>query len=609
MTLSPWRGLWQLLARTFPKQFVIVLGLTALVGASEGLNLLVLVSLLEAVGISTGNSVGQLTTLARSVMERVGLPPTLVTSLALFVAIACLRALLLRLENTTSFDLVNRIIALIRKRLYTAITNSSWLYFSRTASSHFSFSLTEETDRFGEAVGAFLALLITGGMVVIYLALSLWLSVPLTLMVLICGLALIFLLQPRTKLANKKGQAVSEAYDHLYKTTSEHLAGVKTSKTHGFEQFHITAFLSLSDRVLRAHQDVVNNRASVKFYFEIGSAVTLALSLYISTRLFGLGLDSILLLVFLFSRLIPMLSRLQGGYQELLGSLPAYRNLTTLMTESEAEAEISENGTATPALKESLRVDNIAFRYRPDLPLVIENLSLTLPAFQTTALVGPSGAGKSTLADMLVGLFSPQQGHVMVDGQPLELSALKAWRKKIGYVAQNTFLFNESVRDNLLLAKPDASEAELYEALELAAASDFVRALPNGLDTVVGERGERLSGGERQRLALARALLRRPTLLILDEATSSLDVENEQHIQRALEKLRGQLTILIIAHRLSTISNADIIYVLDKGHLIEQGSWYHLVHQTDGRFRTWCEAQGLVAPNTFAKESLHSNNN
>jgi ATP-binding cassette subfamily C protein len=606
MTLyrSPWRGLWQLLARTFPKQFVTVLVLTALVGASEGLNLLVLVSLLGAVGISTGDSVGQLTTLARSLIERVGLPPTLVTSLVLFVMVACLRALLLRLESTMSFALVNRIIALIRKRLYTAITNSSWLYFSRTTSSHFSFLLTEETDRFGEAVAAFLSLLITGGMVIMYLVFSLWLSVPLTLLVLSCGLVLLFLLQPRTNLANKKGEAVSEVYDHLYKTTSEHLAGVKTSKTHGFEAAHVTAFLSLSDRVLSVHQNVVNNRAGVKFYFELGSAVTLALSLYISVQVFTLGLGSILLLVFLFSRLIPALSRLQGGYQELLGSLPAYCNLVTLISESEAEADVSEMSTTPVDFTKTLTLENIAFRYRPELPWVLEDLTLTLPAFQTTALVGPSGAGKSTLADMLAGLFSPQQGCIRVDGQRLEPSTLKAWRNQIGYVAQNTFLFNESVRDNLLLAKPDASEAELYEALELAAANDFVRKLPDGLNTLVGERGANLSGGERQRLALARALLRRPKLLILDEATSSLDVENEQHIQRALEKLRGQLTLLIIAHRLSTISSADIIYVLDKGQLIEQGSWHHLVHQTDGRFRTWCEAQGLVAPKIFQSSTL-----
>lgn len=199
------------------------------------------------------------------------------------------------------------------------------------------------------------------------------------------------------------------------------------------------------------------------------------------------------------------------------------------------------------------------------------------------------GAGKSTLADLVMGLIQPESGAVNVDGLPTSLN----WRNQIGYVAQDTFLFNESIRFNLLVAQPDADENELREVLEMVAAYEFVSKLPKGLDTIIGDRGARLSGGERQRLALARAILRKPKLLILDEATSNLDSENEQRIMRAIDKLHGEITILVIAHRLSTIKNADYIYLLSEGRVIESGTWDELLQNEEGWFWDICDAQGV----------------
>ena len=209
-------------------------------------------------------------------------------------------------------------------------------------------------------------------------------------------------------------------------------------------------------------------------------------------------------------------------------------------------------------------------------------VDLVIPAQRTTALVGPSGSGKSTIADLLTGLLQPDSGEIEVDGHSLSASDLPAWRRGIGYVPQEVFLFHDTVRANLLWACPEAEESEVWQALERAAA-DFVRQLPKGLETEIGERGVRLSGGERQRLALARALLIRPKLLILDEATSNLDVENERRIQRALAELRGQMTIVIIAHRLSSIRNADQIVVVEDGAIVERGSWEELHGRIDSR--------------------------
>jgi ATP-binding cassette subfamily C protein len=197
--------------------------------------------------------------------------------------------------------------------------------------------------------------------------------------------------------------------------------------------------------------------------------------------------------------------------------------------------------------------------------------------------VGPSGCGKTTLADVVMGLLQPDTGAVLVDDLPLSSETMAAWRDGIGYVSQDTFFFHDTVAANLRVGAPDATDAELVRVLGLAAA-DFVLALPHGLNTVVGDRGVRLSGGERQRLALARALVRNPRLLILDEPTSALDAPNERRIVDAIAALRGRMTILLITHRVWTLDGVDTIVVLDAGRLVESGRWDTLRATTGSRF-------------------------
>ena len=195
----------------------------------------------------------------------------------------------------------------------------------------------------------------------------------------------------------------------------------------------------------------------------------------------------------------------------------------------------------------------------------LKKIDVHIPANRMTAIVGASGAGKSTLIDLLMGLNQADQGVVTIDHEPLTEDNLVSLRKSISYIPQDPFLFNATIRENLMIIDPNASEETIWEALEFAAAAEFVRKLPQGLDTLIGDRGIRLSGGERQRLVLARAILRKPSILVLDEATSALDVENEAKIQGAIERLKGTMTIIVIAHRLSTIRNADQVLVMGRG--------------------------------------------
>jgi ATP-binding cassette subfamily C protein len=286
----------------------------------------------------------------------------------------------------------------------------------------------------------------------------------------------------------------------------------------------------------------------------------------------------LLLLAFLFARLLPKLSQAQQCYQRIRNMLPSYGAVLAMQDRLVQGQEPRCAPASQPLrLEEGIELRGVSFRYdqtRDDDAL--HQVDLMIPARQLTAITGPSGAGKSTLADLIMGLLAPDQGQVLIDGVPLAGPRLHNWRSSVGYVPQETFLFHDTVRANLRWAQADAGEEELWRVLRLAAADEFVSRLPQGLDTVVGDRGVRLSGGERQRLALARALLRRPSLLLLDEATSSLDLENERQIQEAVGRLQGDLTVVVIAHRLSTIKGAAHLLVLERGGVTAAGTWEEL---------------------------------
>jgi ATP-binding cassette, subfamily C, bacterial len=314
--------------------------------------------------------------------------------------------------------------------------------------------------------------------------------------------------------------------------------------------------------------------------------------LYVAIAVLSTPTAVLLVLLFAFARVMPLASAFGQSIQQLLNMLPDFAAILALETRLAPHQDADPAPRGSVRLRDAVRLDSVSFWYEDVPEPALGSVTLRIPAGQTTAIVGPSGAGKSTLADLLLGLIVPTEGRVLVDETPLTPGLLPAWRDQIGYVPQDSFHFHDTVRTNLLWARPDASEAELQEALEVAAAG-FVKRLPQGLDTVLGDRGVRLSGGERQRIALARALLRRPAMLILDEATSSLDSENERRVQDAIERLHGRLTILIITHRLTTVRRADLIHVLDGGEVVESGNWDALLNGSTGRFRSLCDSQGL----------------
>jgi ATP-binding cassette subfamily C protein len=299
-------------------------------------------------------------------------------------------------------------------------------------------------------------------------------------------------------------------------------------------------------------------------------AIALATLIYVSAARLGVSTAELLVVVFIFARLMPLLSKLHQGYSNASEALPALESAMRICKELESQAEAHGEPTAPLRLDRELRLSDVSVRYDGG-KAALDGVDLALEARHTLAVIGPSGAGKTTLVDVVMGLLVPDEGELLVDGEPLVGGRLLAWRRAVAYVPQETFLLHDSIEANLRWMTPEATEAEMWDALRRAAAADFVRRLPDGLATQVGDRGTRLSGGERQRIALARALLTKPQILILDEATSQLDAANERHILDALATLHGDITIIIIAHRPTLLQQADVVLCLDHGRVTAYG--------------------------------------
>jgi ATP-binding cassette subfamily C protein len=373
---------------------------------------------------------------------------------------------------------------------------------------------------------------------------------------------------------------------------SEHLGGMKTAKSHGWEAHHLAVFSRVVRDIASHWLTTARLQARSRAAYELGAVLALSAFLYCSVAVAHLSPAQVLLLAFIFTRLIPRMVAMQGNWHRVAQTLPSFEAAERLREEFIGAQEPA--WPASPSrlvLSSDVTFEGVRFRYNDGgAREALDFTGIAIPAGGVTALCGPSGAGKSTFADLLLGLLRPAEGRILIDGKPLEGDRLHAWRQSVGYVPQETFLFHDTIRANLAMARPDASEADLGAALRAAAAADFVNRLPLGLDTVLGDRGIRLSGGERQRLALARALLRKPTMLVLDEATSSLDSQNEQLIQGALERLHGEMTVVIIAHRLSSVRFANQIVVLKEGSVAEMGKWEELCQREAGLFRQMASA-------------------
>ncbi len=411
---------------------------------------------------------------------------------------------------------------------------------------------------------------------VVLVRLSLWLLLAALLMAGLIALVQRQLL-PRLR---RQGEVVTQAQVAISERITEDFQGLRLLHSSG--QRH------LADRALVDHLrdlesalryrsrviEVVNPLASFLPVLAIALIAALAV-LLLQSRSSGV-LPSLVTFVIALQRLNTRISAVSFGLNVLADNGGRLDRLNQILSPA-GKQFCREGGQPFEGLDSGIRFEAVGLRYAPELPEAVHAISFSLPKGQMLALVGPSGAGKSTIADLLVGLYAPTAGRILIDGVPLESLDLVSWQKRLGVVSQDTFLFNASLAANIAYGRPGTTMAQIKAAAEAAQAASFIEALPEGYETLVGERGYRLSGGQRQRISLARAILRQPEVLILDEATSALDSQSERLVQEAIERFESNHTVLVIAHRLSTIVRADQILVLDRGQVVERGNHTRLL--------------------------------
>ncbi len=439
-----------------------------------------------------------------------------------------------------------------------------------------------EISRAASTIGNTIKLIILGITILIFVGLLLSISWQLTIAATFLLSLITFANQYAISRSRRLGKQLSEMSTAYSIAVLETLSGIKLVKATGNEEREFQKIKKLiRDREKADFQSQMNSEA-IAPTSEVMGIAALLLIVFLSRTFFKdqiVSLSAVLLTYLLILlRLLPLISQL-NTLRNSFANTSSSVELVTDFLRYDNKPRMSSGSIPFTGLKKGISFNNVSFAYPGHEKMVLQNVNLYLPRGTTLALVGSSGAGKSTLADLLPRFYDPTCGSITIDGVDLREFSLTSVRKAMGIVSQETFLFNDSVRYNIAYGKPDASEDEIITAAKRAHAYEFINKLPQGLDTTIGDRGVMLSGGQRQRLAIARALLQDPEILILDEATSALDTVSERLVQAAIDDLSRDRTTLVIAHRLSTVQRAEQIAVLERGCVVEVGTHEELLQK------------------------------
>jgi ATP-binding cassette subfamily C protein len=552
-------------ARAYPGQ-TAVLGVCLLAGGlAEGIGVSSLLPFLARA--SAGVQDAPASPLERWVTDgvrAVGLEPTMGVYVWLIVAGVSLKAVLLLLANRQAGYCVARMATDLRLDLLHSLLRTRWHYYVHQRLGALANAYAAEAQR---AADAYLRATTMASLVVqavVYLVVALLVSRQVALLAMGAGFLMGLCLSGLVRMTRRAGAKQTVLMKQLVGRLTDTLQAVKPLKAMGREMLVGPLLAHGTQRLNKALRRQVLSREALKALQGPAIMVFIVIGVYAAVTVADTPLSTVIMLALLSQQIISGTGKVQREYQEMVRGESAYWSIRATIAEAQAAQEVLP-GTRPPSLSTGISLENVGFAY--DGERVFGGVDVTIPAGQLTVIVGASGAGKTTLVDVIIGLAQPVEGEVRVDDTPLGDIDAARWRAIIGYVPQETLLLHESIHANVTLGDAAISHAAIHQALAAAGASEFIAALPDGLDTVVGERGLRLSGGQRQRIALARALVRDPKLLILDEATTALDPATEADICATLRRLRGEVTLLAICHQSALIDIADRVYRVADGRV------------------------------------------
>lgn len=495
-----------------------------------------------------------------------------------YVLLVTVKALLSRSLSIRENAFIEETGMALREKLYAVLSGASWESLTARKDADVINLFTSQCGQVSYGIAEVIHFLASIVSAAVQLGIALMMSLPVTALVCVMGACMLAIFMPLRKKSREYGDEMIRLSREFYSELQNQLASVKEVRAYGVEREHAALFESISTAFKTARMKYVRQSSVPGVVYSLAAAVMIALVYLVCTLGLKVETDRLVVLVYVFARLWPVFSGFQGRIQSINSCVPAYEKLIEAMREMQPETDVAETDEDFSRWRE-IRFDNVHFAYRNSDEETLRGVSFSLERGEKLALLGRNGAGKTTAVNLLLGFLLPRSGAILVDGKPLEAACIRAWRTQVGYVPQDPLILNASVRENLTRFHPNATEDELIAALRKAMAWGFVSRLPDGLDTVLGDRGVRLSGGERQRIVLARVLLGRPSLIVLDEATSALDYESETAFHDAIASLGKDSAVVLIAHHGATIAMADSAVVLEKGSVVEQG----LISELAGR--------------------------
>ncbi|SOD41415.1 ATP-binding cassette, subfamily C [Nitrosovibrio sp. Nv4] len=544
----------------FPRRTAYVLLALLAAGVAEGLSLTALLPLLStAVGDTANSDVGRRIVAA---LHSIGIEPSIGVMLLIIVGGMIVKSLILLLANRQVGYTVAHVATALRLELIDALLASRWQYYLRQPMGSLANSVATEALRAANGFEHSVTVLALAIQVLVYGTVAMFVSWQATLTSFLVGIVMLRLLNQLIRATRRAGSKQTQLLRLLLTYLSDVLGSVKSLKAMARDNVADAILHDQTRQLEKATRREIMAREALMALQEPILATLIAIGLYLALVVWDLSMAAVMVMVFLLTRLLSLLNKTQRKYQNLMAQESAYWALRTAIDEARAAAERT-TGTRQPTFQKGISLRNIDFDYgaKP----IFEGLNLDISVKSFTTIAGPSGVGKSTMLDLLCGLAEPKSGEILIDGVPLREINPRGWRRMIGYVSQENILLHDTVLSNIIVGAPDLVEADAERALRQAGAWDFVCALPDGLNTVVGERGGLLSGGQRQRIAIARALAHQPLFLLLDEPTSALDPESERLVCQTLQKLAQNLTVVAVSHQPALINAADNTYTLLNG--------------------------------------------
>lgn len=547
------------LVRRYPRQVVGVSTLLLLGGISEAFGVASLLPLLGILTEGTGGAgAGVVGGMIDSLLEAVGLRPTIGTVLSLVVGGTVLKAVLNAIAMREAGHVTARMAADLRLDLIRALMTARWSHFTEQSLGGLANAMSTEAMRGATVFFVSANILSSSLQALFYGLLALAVSPYATVAAFVFGVSMILLFNSLIRMSRQAGEQYTAVLSSLITRLTDGVNAIKPLKAMAREE-SLQPLLEAETRdLLKAQERQTTSAALLTSAQEIFTVLVIGAGVYLAITRLDMDLQRLLFIAFLFQRMAGRVGEIQARYQQLAEFESALWAIDESVRKATSAREINP-GNEVPHLATRIRFEGITFRYGSRT--VFQGLDLELPAHKLVTIVGPSGIGKTTFIDLITGLVSPEEGTIWIDDTSLSDADLRQWRRKIGYVPQEVILVHDSVLLNVTLGDESLTEREVEEALRGADAWEFVSALPDGVHTAVGERGMKLSGGQRQRLAIARALIRNPDLLILDEATTALDPKTEEEIARTLLRLRDSLTILAVSHQTRLVEVAD--HVID----------------------------------------------